>query len=423
MDTTVGTALVTVGEELLLGRTVDTNAAWLGMRLADLGAPVALGVRVGDEASAIAEAVRLGLDSHRLVVLTGGLGPTDDDRTRPAVADFLAMPLVLDGDLERALERRFRAMGFGALPETNRRQCMVPRGARVLPNPAGTAPGLAMDTPGGGLVILLPGPPRELRAVFPAAAEEIRNRLGDSLRPVHTRTLHTTGIAESILAPRVEEILGTHREVEAAFLPDLTGVDVRLTVHGVARADEAEARLDRAEAALAEVLAPYRFLAPNTGDLVEAVSQALVGRGWTLAVAESCTGGLLAQRLTSLPGASRLFVGGVVAYADRTKVGALGVSEELLRVHGAVSGPVAQSLARGAARTFGAQCGVGITGIAGPDGGTDDKPVGTVWYAATVPGGERVVERRFPGDRDAVRQRAVQAALALLHHLLQEKAP
>jgi nicotinamide-nucleotide amidase len=355
------------------------------------------------------------------VVVTGGLGPTDDDRTRPAVARLLGAPLALDETLLNALERRYEALGRGPLPETNVRQCMVPRGARVLANPAGTAPGLAMDAAEGRLVILLPGPPREVREVFPRAEEEVRARLGASLTPVAVRTLHTTGIAESALAPQVEAALGESREVEVAFLPDLTGVDVRLSVRDATDDGHARARLDGAEASLAALLAPYRFDAPVTGDLVEAVAARLVRQGLTLAVAESCTGGLLAKRLTDLAGASRFFLGGLVAYGDEVKVAQLGVAPELLQRHGAVSEPVARALAEGARSTFGAACGAGITGVAGPDGGTDDKPVGTVWYAAAVAGTAEVRHERFAGGRDAVRARAVQATLALLFRLLEAR--
>jgi nicotinamide-nucleotide amidase len=410
----VDAAVVTVGDELLLGRTVDGNAAWLGRRLAELGAPVAFGIRAPDDDRAIAEAVDEALARAPLVVVTGGLGPTDDDRTRSAVAGLLGAPLELDGDLLRGLEARFRALDMTTLPDANRRQAMVPRGAHVLENPAGTAPGLAMDARSGRLVLLLPGPPRELAAVFPAAEKVIRARFGPRLRPVHVRTLHTTGIAESVLAPRVEEALGDDREVEAAFLPDLTGVDVRLTVRGEPSAAVAQARLDRAEDVLSPVLGRHRFRASETGDLVEAVATALLERGWTVGVAESCTGGLVGQRLTALPGASRYFVGGVVAYDDSVKSGILGVPEASLHEHGAVSGPVAIALAEGAARTLGTDCGVGVTGIAGPTGGSETKPVGTVWFGIVAPGVTRAVERRFVGDRSAVRIRAAQAALALL---------
>jgi nicotinamide-nucleotide amidase len=426
-------AVVTVGDELLIGQTIDGNAAWLGQRLATLGAPVVFGVRAADDDEAITHALGVALERAPLVVVTGGLGPTDDDRTRPAVARALGAELRLDEGLSSDLEARFRAAGIAELPETNRRQCMVPAGGRVLANPLGTAPGLALDARAGvwqgagrppevagdALVLLLPGPPRELRAVFEAAEPEIHAWFGDALRPVHVRTLYTTGIAESVLAPRVEAALGEAREVDAAFLPGLTGVAVRLSVWGVADAAEAGRRLDGAEARLDDVLGAYRYRAPESGDLGEAVGAALVARKYTVAVAESCTGGLLAKRLTDRAGASAYFLGGVVAYADDAKVTLAAVDAAMIRRHGAVSEPVARALAEGARGAFGANCGVGITGVAGPGGGSDEKPVGTVWYAVAMPDEVHVRRQWFPGDREAVRVRAAQAALGLLLGLLE----
>lgn len=406
-------AIVTVGEELLLGRTVDTNAAWLGERLAELGVPVSERSTVGDDDVAIRRAVGEALGRTELVVVTGGLGPTDDDRTRPAVAALLDAPLELDEGLLAALERRFLDRGFDALPPSNRGQAMVPRGGTALPNPAGTAPGLVLDTPDGRVVVLLPGPPRELRALFPAAANILRGRFGQRLRPVAVRTVHTTGISESVLAPQVEEALGAVRDVEVAFLPDLAGVDIRFTVRDQ-DADEAEGRLERAVAAVAPVVERYRFEAGPSGDLAEAVFRALDRRGLTLATAESCTAGIVAMRLTEWPGSSRVFRGGVVAYDDAVKREVLGVDAAVLVEQGAVSEAVARAMAEGVRRRLGTDAGLGVTGIAGPEGGSEAKPVGTVWYAVSL--GDRVEARHaiIPGDRAGVRWRSGQAVLALL---------
>lgn len=407
-------ALVTVGDELLLGRTVDSNAAWLGARLAELGLPLVEAYRAPDQDDAIARLVLAALERAPLVWVTGGLGPTDDDRTRPAVAAALGRPLETNEELVAQLEARFRAIGYERLPENNLRQAMVPAGGVVLPNPVGTAPGLAIPAPSDGWVLLLPGPPREMRAVYLEAERFVRERFADGLRPVHVRTLHTTGIAESVLAPRVESALGALREVDAAFLPDVTGVDVRLVVRGEADPARAEARLDAAEARVAPVLDAYRFHAPESGDLVEAVGRELRRRSWSVAVAESCTGGLVGRRLTEHSGASDYFLGGVVAYADRVKVALLGVAPETIAGHGAVSAAVAEAMARGVRRGLASDCAIAVTGVAGPGGGTVEKPVGTVWMAVETPHGTRAVEQRFPGDRSAVRVRAAQAALALL---------
>ena len=407
--------VVTVGDELLRGDTVDTNAARAGRVLAELGAPVSRRETVGDDASAIAAAVTRGLSDADLVLVTGGLGPTPDDLTREAVADVLGAPMRLDSGIATALRERFSTIGRHRFPARNLAQAMVPEGARVLPNERGTAPGLALDQD-GRWVVLLPGIPHELEGMLVGPVTQlVREAFGGRLRRPHHRMIRTTGIAESRLAERVEALLPRERgPMRIAYLPSFRGVDIRLTVSGETDEEEALRWFDRAETDLRE-LERYRFVGD---DLVSGVARALERAGETVAVAESCTGGLLAKRLTDRPGSSRWFLGGVVAYADAVKTEWLGVPAELIRAEGAVSEQVARALAVGAARAFGADGGVGITGIAGPGGGTPDKPVGTVWYAA-VQGDRAVAERRvFPGDREVVRERSAQAALHLLYRLL-----
>lgn len=409
--------VVTVGDELLLGRTVDTNAAWLGVRLSELGFQVVRRSTVGDDDGEIGRAVAAALDDADLVVVTGGLGPTADDRTRAAVADLLDVPLELDRPLLDALRERFRSAGITPFPPSNESQAMVPRGARVLANPRGTAPGLALERD-GAWVVLLPGVPGEMKGIW---EDELRPWLAGlfegRLRPVWHRTLHTTGIPESSLAEAVERLLPPDRgPVSVAYLPGLRGVDLRFS----ARGDRAEAEtwFDRLEAPLEDYLGGHRFHA-GEGDLVEALAAALEARGLTLATAESCTGGLVAKRLTDRAGASGWFVGGVVAYAAAVKVRELGLERALLEREGAVSEGVARAMAEGVARRMGTDAGLGITGVAGPGGGTEAKPVGLVWYAAHVGGRTRARHRRFPGDREAVRERSGQAALALLLGMLE----
>ncbi|HSG49145.1 MAG TPA: CinA family nicotinamide mononucleotide deamidase-related protein [Longimicrobiales bacterium] len=410
--------VVAVGDELLLGRTVDTNGAWLGRELAELGVPVLRKATVGDADGAIRRALAAALDDARVVLFSGGLGPTEDDRTRTAVAAELGLALEADEAVLEALTARYLARGWDHLPPANRRQALVPAGARVLANPVGTAPGLVMEHR-GRLVALLPGVPRELKALFPQVAEAIRAAFGEQLRPVHLLTVHTTGIPESVLAPLVEEAMaGAPAGVEVAYLPDLTGVDIRLTVRDRSGADAREA-LEAARALLDPVVEDYR-VPGESGDVAEAVLDALRARGWTLALGESCTGGLAAKRLTDVPGSSAVVAGGVVAYSNEAKTALLGVSAETIREHGAVSEPVARALAQGAARAFGARCGVGITGVAGPGGGSPEKPVGTVHYAATVGDRTRAAHTVFAGDREAVRIRAAQAALTLLLRMVED---
>lgn len=410
-------ALVTVGDELLLGRTVDTNAAWLGRALAERGVPVVRRYTVADQEEEIRHAVAEASGVAELVLVTGGLGPTPDDLTRDAVACLLGRPLLEDEDILERIRRRFLERGVTELPGPNRRVAQVPEGALKLDNPLGTAPGLALESP-GGVVVLLPGVPREMKGIFQGALSAfLERRFSGRLRPVHVRFIHTTGIPESLLAQQVAERLPEGAgSVSLAFLPDLRGVDLRFTAVDQTE-DEARQRFDALEAALFSVVEPWRFHAAS-GDLAEAVVLALRERGRTVAVAESCTGGLIAKRLTDVPGASQVFAGGVVAYANPVKEGLLGVPASLLERHGAVSGPVASRMAHGVAEALGVRTGVGVTGVAGPGGGTDEKPVGTVWYSCSVDGASATRLQRFPGDREEVRERAAQGALFLLLGLL-----
>ena len=407
-------ALVTVGNELLYGETVDTNAAWLGRSLAHIGIEVGRKYTVGDDPDDIQEAVRAAMDGTDLVLISGGLGPTPDDLTKDAVAQLLGFRIRVDDELLAALAERFRARGYDRLPAPNRSQAEVPEGATVLRNPHGTAPGLGLETD-SCLVVMLPGVPRELRGIFEGdLTAHLKRRFADCLAPVHHRVIHTTGVAESRLSELVTPVLPDDMgPVGLAFLPDLRGVDLRLTVKGVSPA-EAEQWFARVEEALEPAVSKWRFEA-ESGDVAEALNAALVASGMTLATAESCTGGLIAKRITDRPGSSQVFLGGVIAYADPVKIAALGVSLDDLREHGAVSEQVARQMATGVRARFGASTGIGITGVVGPGGGSTDKPVGTVWIAIAV---EDTVEARLlslPGDRTAVRERAAQAALGWLY--------
>lgn len=406
-------AIVAVGDELLLGDTVDTNSAWLGRRLADLGVPVTRRWTVGDAERDVCDGVGAAIASAEAVLVTGGLGPTPDDRTREAVAGLLGRSMSVDQGVLRELKRRFAERGHGELPESNVRQARRIEGATILANGLGTAPGQALEV-ASTLLVLLPGVPRELMHIMDEHVERLLlDRFKDRLQAVRHRRIFTTGIAESVLAETVERALPSESgPVSVAYLPGLGAVEIRLTVSGFPEA-EAEAALDRVEGVLAPLVEDYRYESVR-GDLAEALSDALLASSKTLAVAESCTGGLVAQRITDVPGASRFFMGGVVAYENRVKVEVLGVSPETIEACGAVSEEVADAMARGVAGRLRADAGIGVTGVAGPSGGTDEKPVGTVVYAAHLDGRTAIETQRFPGDRGAVRARAAQAAMALL---------
>jgi len=409
--------VVTIGTELLLGHTLDSNGAELGRALAAAGVEIVRRTTVPDRPDAIRAAVGEALQRTGCVVTTGGLGPTRDDETKTVVAEMLGRPLVLDEDLLTALEARFQRVG-SPMPVANRSQAYVPEGATVLPNPRGTAPGLWVEDAEGRTAILLPGVPREMRGLL---VEEVLPRLvqrgGATTRVVRSRAVRTTGVPESALAERIGSIEESISPLTLAFLPSRFGVDLRVTAWGLAP-DEADARLADAARRLAE-LAGEHYYGDDDADLAMVVLAALRKRRHRLGVAESCTGGLIAQRITAIPGASDTFVGGVVAYADTVKAGTLGVPVETIDTHGAVSEQTVRAMAAGAQQVFALDCGVAVTGIAGPSGGTPEKPVGTVWLASRVAGETRALRRVFPGDRDEIRDRAAQAALDLLRRHLQ----
>jgi len=408
--------LLTVGTELLLGQVLDTNGAELGRALAAAGAEVTRRASVGDRADAIRDAVAQALERTGFVIATGGLGPTSDDVTKRVVADLLGRALIRDAAVVRALEERFRRLGR-PMPAANLGQADVPAGAVVLPNPRGTAPGLWIEDERGRVIVLLPGVPSEMRGLL---AEEVLPRLaarpGGTGRVIRSRLLRTTGIAESALAERIAPLEHRLAPLTLAYLPSVDGVDLRLTAWGLEPA-EAETRLAAAARLLGEPLGDDCY-GGDGADLAAVVLDRLRARGYRLAVAESCTGGLIAARVTAVPGASATFVGGVVAYADDVKADLLDVPRATLAAHGAVSEEAVRAMTAGAQRRCGVECAVGVTGIAGPSGGSPEKPVGTVWLAAAAPDASRAVRRRFVGDRDEIRMRSAQAALDLLRRLL-----
>ena len=409
--------VVTIGDELLLGYTIDTNAAHLARTLAAEGVEISRRTTVGDSADAIASAVRDGLDRAGAVITTGGLGPTSDDLTKPSIAALFGRGMVLDEEHLAWMEERFTRLFRRPMPAANRQQAMLPEGARKLRNNHGSAPGIWLEDGDGRWVAMLPGVPREMRGM---AADTlvplIRERLGGDRRVVRSRTLRTTGVGESFLADRIESIEGGVGEVDLSYLPNAEGTDLRLTVRG-ARADDADRRLAASAERLRRVVGDAVY-GEDGADLAAVVVDLCRERRLTIGVAESCTGGLLGTRLTAVAGSSDVVIGGVIAYSNALKTSLLGVAETLLAEHGAVSEPVVQSMASGCRRATGAAIGIAITGIAGPGGGTAEKPVGTVWIASDL---DDVVEARclrLIGDRAEVRQRAAQAALQMVRRRL-----
>lgn len=398
--------LVTVGTELLLGFTVDTNSAWIGTSLAAIGVHVVRRTAVADNPDAIRDAVDAALARTGMVITTGGLGPTRDDITKHVVAELLHMPLQFDDAIWAMLGERWARLGR-ALVESNRSQAMVPAGATVLTNRWGSAPGLWLESP-RGVVIMLPGVPTEMMKLL---SHEVIPRLAPRTSGAVIRSIvvHTNGIGESALAEQIGSLEDELLPLSLAYLPNVAGVDLRLTAWGLDPA-AADALLADGAARLHATIGVHAW-GDDDQDLVALLLEALRARGKSLAVAESCTGGLLGARITDVAGASDVFLGGVLVYADAAKEVLLGVDPRLLVDHGAVSGEVAEAMVRGVAVALGADAAVAITGIAGPGGGSVEKPVGTVWLAFLVDGVVTSRRMQFSGERAEVRARAVQAAI------------
>lgn len=409
--------LLTIGDELLLGFTIDTNSAFIGRELAELGVEVARRTTVGDDRDAIAAAVRDALARADGVITTGGLGPTSDDVTMAAVAAALGVGLERDPAVVARLEEIWRSRGRSEpLPPANLSQAMLPRGARVLPNNHGTAPGVFAARADNRWVAVLPGVPREMREMFNGSLREMIRTLAPGGTVVRSLTVRTTGVPESRLPALLAEYAEGLDGLTLAYLPGVEGVDLRLTARGL-RAAEADEKLRAAARKLSARLEPYAY-AEGAADLAEVVLAGCRRMSWRIAVAESCTGGMLGQRLTAIAGSSDVFAGGVIAYDNEVKIELLGVDREAIERHGAVSEEVVTAMASAARRRFGVDLGIGITGIAGPTGGSTEKPVGTVWIALATPDELVAKQLRLFGDRDEVRRRAAQAALDLVRRSL-----
>jgi nicotinamide-nucleotide amidase len=406
--------IVTIGNEVLSGRTLDTNFAFLARALEEISVQVGWHATVADTGERIAEGLTTALGRADAVIMTGGLGPTPDDVTRKTVATVLGRPLQLDEGVLESIRDRGRRMKR-KLPASVESMALVPRGAEIWKNSVGAAPGLLMmhkDKP----VILLPGVPQEMEALaLEFAMPWLRERVG---RAVEVFTLRTYGTYESLLDERIGTLPDGWPGASLAFLPSFFGVDLRVTVTGPTPAAVRETSLRAYNELFARVSSVV--YAEDGHTMEEVVGAALAEKNWRIATAESCTGGLLAKRLTDVPGASRYVERGFVTYSNEAKLELLGVDRATLEAQGAVSAAVAEQMALGARERAGVEVGVGVTGIAGPDGGTDNKPVGTVFIAVSSPLGSAVRVHRLHGSRSTVRERAAQTALDMVRrHLLE----
>ena len=401
--------IIAVGSELLTPDRVDTNSLFLTAQLNRLGVEVTRKTVVGDEFAALRTAFDEATKRAELVISSGGLGPTEDDRTRDAVADLFGRKLTRDPAVLAKIEARFRQLGR-AMSEVNIRQAMVPEGATVLENDRGTAPGLWLESD-GRIVILLPGPPHELKAMFSLQVEPRLARLSAGVRLV-ARELRVVGMGESDVDQRIAPIYTRYADVQTTILAAPGEIQIHLR-SWTKDAPAADGMLQQIQESIVLVLGEAVFTTAGES-MEEVVAQALTLNHATIATAESCTGGLLAERLTRISGSSAYFLGGVVSYSNTLKSAWVDVPSEIIESRGAVSAEVAIALADGIRRRTGATLGVGITGIAGPTGGTPEKPVGTVHVAIADTAGNKERGARYPGDRDRVRWWASQAALDLV---------
>jgi nicotinamide-nucleotide amidase len=401
--------IIAVGSELLTPDRLDTNSLFLTEELNSIGIEVVRKTVVGDNRELLAEAFRGALDRVPLIIASGGLGPTEDDLTRETVAELLGRKLRRNDEILRHIEGRFRSLGR-EMPEVNVRQAMVPEGAEILENKRGTAPGLWLED-AGRVIALLPGPPRELKPLFHEQVLPRLERRASGVR-LHHREIRVTGLGESHVEQRILPIYKRYPEVNTTILaaPGETQIHLRLWTED---APHAKKTLDEIVRSF-EIALTDRIFSEDGRSLEEVVAHELTMNNATISAAESCTGGLLAQRLTSIAGSSSYFLGGVVCYSNELKTAWADVPPEMILAKGAVSPEVAVALAEGIRRRVGSTFGVGITGVAGPGGGSEEKPVGTVHVAVSYPGGVKERGIRVPGDREAIRWQASQAALDMV---------
>jgi nicotinamide-nucleotide amidase len=414
----VNAEIIAIGSELLTPYRQDTNSLFLTGKLNQLGVEVSFKTIVGDRSADLVGAARIALSRNDIVIFMGGLGPTEDDLTRECVAQALGRPLQRHARIVEDLRERFAARGW-PMPENNARQGDVIEGAQVLENKRGSAPGqfLHIDDENGSVIImLLPGPPHELTAMF---EQQCLPRLQELAPPEHiaTRELKIAMIGESMADKRAAPIYKAHASVETTILAGTPG---EVQFHLRARAgstEEAQKRVEALATALEQEFDEAVF--SSNGESMEQIVGYYLGmRGATLAVAESCTGGMMAGRITSVPGSSRYFLGGAVVYDNSIKSELAGVPPLLITEHGAVSSQVAAALAEGIRKRCKATLGVGITGVAGPGGGSEEKPVGLVYHALADGKETQVIERKFLGDRDRIRHWATQQALDMVRRKL-----
>ena len=409
-------SIVTVGDELLVGQVVNSNARYLASELTRIGIDVSYSLTVHDDLDSIVKAVKDSANQCNLTVVTGGLGPTPDDLTKEAVASLVGASLKTDPDILSAIENRFAILGR-KVPHGSEQVAQVPEGFDTLPNALGTAPGLWYKTKTGHIIILLPGVPHEMKSIFAShVIPRIMNLQGRKV--IAQRTLKVAGIGETVLQRHIEDIPHLiDSDLIIAYLPGLYGVRIRLTIEG----DNAKARLDETEKHIKKLLGSAIFGCDHD-TLESTLGNLLNSQHKTVAVAESCTGGLVLDHLTNVPGSSAYVLGGIIAYSNLVKERQLGVDQSILKQYGAVSESVAAQMAEGVRNRFGSDIGLSVTGISGPSGGTDDKPVGLVWIGYSDTDATFAVKRQFGHDRALNKQRSALATLDIARKTLLKRS-
>ncbi len=409
--------IIAVGSELLTPDRTDTNSLWLTEKLNEIGIEVSAKSIIGDDEERLEKCFRAALEESDLVISTGGLGPTEDDVTRQVAARAVDRELVLDEAVLEEIKKRFLHWGR-EMPETNKRQAFVIDGGEVLENPNGSAPGMYLALGGKGLAVL-PGPPREMKPMFENhVLPRILERAGKV--KVRRRVLKVSGMGESAVDEMISPIYKEYANVQTTILFNKSEIEVHLAAKSES-VDECEKMLAELSARLKEKLG-IALYSENGESLEEVVGRMLKTAGKTVALAESCTGGLIAERLTDVPGSSAYFIEGAVTYSNEAKIRTLKVPANVLDQHGAVSAETAEAMARGIRERAGTDYGISVTGIAGPDGGSEEKPVGLVFLGCADETGVKTLRMMMPGDRFLIRWRSSQAALDLLRRRMLKNA-
>ncbi len=401
--------IISIGDELLIGQTVNTNASWMGDQLLNIGIQVKWVTTIGDDRSHLIDALKTAESRADSILVTGGLGPTHDDITKMVMTEYFNDELILSEKLLEQVKERFRIRNV-PMVKVNEEQALVPKSAEIIENKLGTAAGMVF-TRNEKRFYVLPGVPREMKGMMHSyILDDIRKRTSGSFKV--RKTLATTGIPESTLFEKIGNVDEIENLAKIAFLPNLSGVKIRMISEAETESKAMEL-LQQAEIMLRKNIEAFIY-AEDDMPLEDALAQLLIEKKQTLAIAESCTGGLIANKFTNLSGSSAFLLGGVVSYSNQAKMDILGVPPELIEMHGAVSAEVAQAMAKGARERFGADYAVSTTGIAGPTGGTDEKPVGLVYVGYADANGTNFKKRTFFNDRLGNKERFSQVALDLL---------